>query len=154
MKTLTMAALVAAQLAATAVPARAADLDGPFMDARRGAFAGVRLQVRTGGAEAGARAGLTLAPTSHSRVGAHSRMAIGEGLELGVTPGSRATVTLAGQRLDRMSLFGERPEGERRNVSTLAKVAIVAGVVVVVGAVAFFHVMSEASCIHGDGGDC
>jgi hypothetical protein len=154
MKSLTIAALIGAQLM-TAQPAFAADLDGPFMDARRGAFAGVRVRVRTGGAEAGYRAGLTLAPTSHSRVGAHSRMAIGEGLEFGAAPGARPTVTLAGQRLDRMSLFGERPEAERQNLSTIAKVAIVAGVVVVVGAVAFFHVMGEASCFHGgDDGDC
>jgi hypothetical protein len=124
------------------------------MDARRGTFAGVRIRARTGGPEAGLRAGLTLAPTSHSRIGANSRMAIGEGLEFGVTPGARPTVTLAGQRLDRMSLLGERPDGDRQNVSTIAKVAIVAGVVVVVGVVAFYHVMSEASCFHGDSGDC
>lgn len=154
MKKLTIAAVVAAQLA-TASPGRAAELDGPFMDARRGAFAGVRIRARTGGAEAGVRAGLALAPTSHSRVGANSRMAIGEGLEFGVTPGARPTVTLAGQRLDQMSLFGERPQGDRQNMSTLAKVAIVAGVVIVVGAVAFYHALGESSCLHGgDDGDC
>jgi len=154
MKKLTIAALVAAQLAAAA-PAHAADLDGPFVDNRRGAFAGIRLRARTGGADGGYRAGLTLAPTSHSRTGANSRMTIGEGVELGLAPGTRPVVTLAGQRLDRMSLFGERPEDDRRNMSTIAKVAIVAGVVVVVGFVAFVHVAREASCFHGgDDDDC
>jgi len=154
MKKLTIAALVAAQLGAAA-PARAADLDGPFVDNRRGAFVGITLRARSGGPDSGYRAGLTLAPTSHSRIGANSRMAIGEGLELGVSPGQRPMVTLAGQRLDRMSLFGERPEGDRQNMSTIAKVAIVAGVVVIVGFVAFAHVVSEASCFHGgDNDDC
>ena len=154
MKKLTIAALVAAQIAAVA-PARAADLDGPFIDNRRGAFAGITLRARTGGADGGYRAGLTLAPTSHSRIGANSRMTMGEGIELGISPGTRPVVTLAGQRLDRMSLFGEPPEADRRNMSTLAKVAIVAGVVVVVGFVAFAHVMNEASCFHGgDDSDC
>jgi hypothetical protein len=155
MKKLAMAALVAAQLTALA-PARAADLDGPFMDSRRGAFAGVTLRARSGGANAGYRAALTLAPTSHSRIGANSRMAIGDGLDLGISRGERPTLTLAGQRLDRMSLFGEQPGEDRSNMSTLAKVAIVAGVVVVVGAVVFTHVMNEASCFHGggDSGDC
>ena len=153
MKKLAMAALVAAQLTA-AQPVEAADLDGPFMDSRRGAFAGVTLRAQSGGGD-GFRAALTLAPTSHSRIGADSRMAIGDGLDFGVSRGERPTLTLAGQRLDRMSLFGEQPDEDRRNMSTLAKVAIVAGVVVLVGAVAFAHVMNEASCFHGgDSGDC
>jgi|GEM_PF-1793555 len=154
MKKLAMAAIVAAQLTAAA-PVQAADLDGPFMDSRRGAFAGVTLRARSGGDGDGFRAAMTLAPTSHSRIGANSRMAIGEGLDFGISRGERPTLTLAGQRLDRMSLFGEQPGSDRRNMSTLAKVAIVAGVVVVVGAVAFAHVMNEASCFHGgDDGDC
>jgi hypothetical protein len=152
MKKLIMAALVAAQLAAVA-PAGAAELEGPFLDARRGAFAGVTLRARTGGADGGYRAALTLAPTSHSRTGANSRIAIGEGLDFGVSRAERPTITLAGQRLDRMSLFGEQVDEDRRNMSTLAKVAIVAGVVVVVGAVAFYHVASQASCLH-DPGEC
>lgn len=154
MRSLTLAALVAAQLSA-AGPAAAADLDGrsAFVDDRRGAFAGLRLRAQLGGAEPRVRAGLTLSPTSYSRTGAASRMEMGEGLEFGISPGARPTVTLAGQQLDRMSLFGEEVRGERGNVSTVAKVAIVAGVIVVVGAVAFYHVASEASCLH-DPGDC
>lgn len=155
MKKLVIAALIAAHVAGGAAPLRAAELDGPFMDDRRGAFAGIRLRANLGGDDAGYRAALTLAPTTHSRVGANNRIAIGDGLDFGISPGARPTVTLAGQRLDRMSLFGERVEGDRQNMSTLAKVAIVAGVVVVVGAVAWAHVISEASCFHGgDSGDC
>lgn len=155
MKSLIAAALVAAQLAAAA-PAAAGEIDGrsPFMEDRRGAFAGLRLRAQLGGGgEQRMRAGLTLSPTTHSRTGAASRMDMGDGLELGISPGARPTVTLAGQQLDRMSLFGEEVREDPRNVSTVAKVAIVAGVVIVVGAVAFYHVASEASCLH-DPGDC
>ena len=149
MRSLAIAALVAAQLAA-AMPAQAADLDGRgvFLEDRRGGFAGVRIRARSGGPDQGVRAALTLAPTVHNRIGAASRMEMGEGLELGVSPGARPTLTLAGQRLDRMSLFGEEVP-ERQNMSTVAKVAIVAGVIVVVGAVAFGHILSNASCFHG-----
>ena len=154
MKKVTIAALVAAQLAAAA-PAQGAELDGPFMDARRGAFAGVTLRARTSGADGGYRAALTLAPTTHSRIGANSRFAMGDGLDFGISGGERPTLRLAGQRLDRMSLFGERVGQDRQNMSTVAKVAIVAGVVVIVGFVAFAHVVSEASCFHGgDDSDC
>jgi hypothetical protein len=155
MKKLTIAALVAAQLTALA-PARAADLEGPFMDPRRGAFVGMTLRARSGGADgASYRAALTLAPTTHSRIGANSRVAFGDGLDFGISRGERPTMRLAGQRLDRMSLFGEQVDADRQNMSTVAKVAIVAGVVVVVGFVAFAHVVSEASCFHGgDDSDC
>lgn len=157
MKRTTIVALVAAQIAATA-PAHAADLDsrGAFMDDQRGGFAGVRIRARLGGgADPEIRAALTVAPTIHSRSGGTSRMNMGDGLELGVSPGSRPTMTLAGRQLDRMNLFGPPPREERTNLSTVATVAIVAGVVLVVGAVAFTHVMNEASCFHGGSdGDC
>lgn len=154
MKKILMAALVAAQLAAVA-PAQAAELDGPFMDARRGAFAGITLRAQTGGTEGSYRAALTLAPTRHSRIGSNSRFTMGDGLDFGVSGGERPTLRLAGQRLDRMSLFGEQVDQDRQNMSTVAKVAIVAGVVVIVGFVAFAHVASEASCFHGgDDSDC
>lgn len=155
MKKLIIAALLAAQIAAAA-PLHAADLDGrgAFMDNQRGAFAGIRLRARLGGSQSDLRASLTLAPTSHSRSGSVSRMAMGDGLELGVSPGSRPIVTLAGQRVDQMNLFGRPPQDDRANLSTIATVAIVAGVVIVVGAVAWGHILSEASCFHGDTGDC
>ena len=157
MKSLAITALVASQLMLAAQPARAADLDtrGPFADDQRGAFAGLRLKAQLGGGERKVRAGLALASTTHSRRGAASRMAIGEGLEFGMMRTGKPVVTLAGERLDRLSLLGEDVKGDRANMSTLAKVAIVAGVVIVVGTVAFAHVLSEASCFHGgDDGDC
>jgi hypothetical protein len=160
MKKIVSFSLVIAVMAAplSAGTAFAAELDGrsPFAENQRGAFAGVRLRAEMGGAGAKLRGGLAIAPTSHTRRGANSKMAIGEGVELGFSPGMKPELTLAGQRLDRMSLLGEKSAGDRANMSTIAKVAIVAGVVVVVGFVAFVHVAKSASCIHGDGnpGDC
>jgi hypothetical protein len=151
-----MRPIVAAALClATAVaPAHAAELDGrsPFVDNQRGAFAGARVRASLGGAEPEFRASLTLAPTAHSRRGADSRMAMGDGLELSFTPvRARPELRLAGKRLDQMSLWG-RPAQDRKGLSTLATVAIVTGVIVVAGTVAFVHVMNEASCLHGS--DC
>ena len=152
----TCAALPAAQL--TAAPAFAAEIDGrsPFAEEQRGAFAGLRLRAGLGGVQPTLRGSLAIAPSIHSRRGSDSRMALGEGLELAVSPGARPALMLAGQRLDRMSLLGEQAAGDRANMSTVAKVAIVAGVVVVVGAIGFYHWVSEASCLHGGGGnsDC
>jgi len=151
-------ALIAGQIGAMAQPALAAESDrrNAFADSERGAFAGVRLKLQLGGAAGTtARAALTLTPTVHSRFGARSSSSLAEGLELGISPGSKPELTLAGQRLDRISLLGERPGGERADMSDLAKVAIVVGVVVVVGGLAFAHVVSEASCFHGgDDSDC
>ena len=154
MKKLAIAALIAAQISGSAA---AAELDGrgAFLDNQRGAFAGVRLTARLGAEQPDLRAALALAPTVHSRRGADARMAMGEGLELGISPGAKPEFRLAGQRLDKMSLLGEELPDDRANMSTLAKVVIVAGVVVVVGFVAFAHVVSEASCFHGgDNDDC
>jgi hypothetical protein len=152
----TVFAVLSVQLATG--PAYAAELDArsPFSENQRGAFAGLRLRAEMAGAETKLRGGMTLAPTSHTRRGANSKMAIGEGMELGFSPGMKPQLTLAGQRLDRMSLLGEKSAPDQANISTIAKVAIVAGVVVVVGFVAFVHVAKSASCIHGDGndGDC
>lgn len=150
-----IAALAAGQIVTAAAPAAAADLDGasPFGDNQRGAFAGLRLRAGLGGPVPQVRAGLAIAPTSHARLGAHSRMVMGEGLELGISPGSKPTVTLAGDRLDRITLFDRPAEDRRANMSTLAKVAIVTGIVVVAGTLAFVHVMNEASCLNADA-DC
>jgi hypothetical protein len=154
-------ALMTAQVAAGAAPAMAADVNRheQFTDTGRGAFAGLRFKMPLGGSATGesrARVALTLTPTAFSRVGARTASSMGEGLELGFSPGSKAELTLSGQRLDRMALFVKPREDPRANVSTVAKVAIVTGVVLVVGAVAFYHVASEASCFHGGGssGDC
>ncbi|HYD36563.1 MAG TPA: hypothetical protein VEA60_03055 [Allosphingosinicella sp.] len=157
-----IAAALCMSLAAT--PVQAAELDGrsPFVDNQRGAFAGVRLQAQLGGARSDMRASLMVAATAHSRRGADSRMAMGDGLELSFSPEkSKPELMLAGRRLDQMNLWG-RPADDRKDLSTLATVAIVAGVVLVVGTIAFVHVANEASCFQGgnnfhgggDDGDC
>ena len=159
MKKLLISGLVAAaQILPAANPAHAAELDGrsPFVDNQRGAFAGVRLRASLGGKERDVRTSLTVAATSHSRRGADSRMAMGDGLELSFSPHkAKPELTLAGRRLDQMNLWG-RPADDKKDLSTLATVAIVAGVVLVVGTVAFVHVANEASCFNGgtsfDGG--
>ena len=151
-------------LSSVATSAHAAELDGRgfFVDNQRGAFAGVRLRAELGGEERDVRASLTVAATAHSRRGADSRMAMGDGLELSFSPRrARPELMLAGRRLDRMNLWG-RPADEKKDLSTLATVAIVAGVVLVAGAVAFVHIANEASCFDGgpnfhgggDGSDC
>ena len=161
MKFLLTAALCLS-LGATSV--QAAELGGrrPFVDNQRGAFAGARIRASLGGRESDVRASLTVAATSHSRRGADSRMAMGDGLELSFSPHkAKPELLLAGRRVDRMELWG-RPVEDRKDLSTLAKVAIVAGVVLIVGSIAFVHVVNEASCFngstsfHGGGsdGDC
>jgi hypothetical protein len=148
MKKLTIAALVAAQLAAAAPAQAQPDGRSAFAEDQRGGFVGLRIRARSGGQDAGVRASLTAAPTVHNRMGAAMRMDMGEGFELGISPGTRPTLTLAGQLLDQMSLFGEEPD--RNNMSTIAKVAIVAGVIVVAGVLVFGHLVANASCFHGD----
>lgn len=164
MRKLLIAGLVAGQIVAGVQPVMAAELDGRsfFVDNQRGAFAGVRLRASLGGKETDVRTSLTVAATAHSRRGADSRMAMGDGLELSFSPHkAKPELMLAGRRLDRMDLWG-RPADEKKDLSTLATVAIVAGVVLVVGAVAFVHIANEATCFngganfHGGGsdGDC
>jgi hypothetical protein len=143
--------VAAAQILPAANPAQAAELDGrsAFVDNQRGAFAGVRLRASLGGEERDVRASLTVAATAHSRRGADSRMAMGDGLELSFSPDkANPELMLAGRRLDQMNLWA-RPADEKKDLSTLATVAIVAGVVLVVGAVAFVHIANEASCLDG-----
>ena len=148
MRLIIAGALCLSSLAATA---QAAELDGrsPFVDNQRGACAGVRLQASLGGKEKDGRTSLTVAATSHSRRGADSRMTMGDGLELSFSPlKSRPELLLAGRRLDQMNLWG-RPADEKKDVSTLGTVAIVAGVVLVVGTIAFVHIVNEAGCFNG-----
>ena len=164
MRKLLIAVIAAGQIVAAAQPVTAAELDGrsPFVDNQRGAFAGIRLRANLGGKERDVRTSLTVSATAHSRRGADSRMAMGDGLELSFSPHkAKPELMLAGKRLDQMNLLG-RPADEEKELSTLATVAIVAGVVLVVGAVAFVHVANEATCFDGganfhgggDPGDC
>ncbi len=95
MKKLTMAALLAGQIAGAAPPALAADF-AEARDQRAGAFAGFRLRLPLDGAERRqVRAGLTLAPALHSRTASgRSVMRIGEGLEFGYRANRPLSVSL------------------------------------------------------------
>jgi hypothetical protein len=91
----------AAALALLAAPAQAAP-SPHFADVHPGAFVGARVKLELGHrTPSGPRAELALAPTrsSFSESG-RVKTAIGEGLTLGVTRGSRPTLTLAGYRAD------------------------------------------------------
>lgn len=134
MKKITIAAVLAAQLA-SAVPAGAAQLiDGGRMDGTRvGNFAGARLRISLDREpRERVRAGLTIAPAAHS-VGADgaSRLRIGEGVEYGLTDRRGPVLSLNGRPVSELAPGGSGPEGDRRNVSTLGWVAIGVGVIVV-----------------------
>lgn len=130
MKTLTIAALVAAQIAAAA-PARGAEIVSAEAERshRTGAFVGARLRLPLDGEQRRPRATLTAAPTLHSvRPNGETRTRIGQGLEFGVE-GQQLRFDLAGQPVSRLVAGGEAPGGPRKNLSTVGWVAI--GVVVV-----------------------
>ena len=134
MKKLTIAALVAAQLA-SAAPARAADLieaAGPD-STRIGSFAGARLRISLDREpRERVRAGLTIASTAQSlRADGAARLRISDGLEFGVTDRRGPALSLSGQPVNRLVAGGAGPNGERRNVSTLGWVGIGVGVVLV-----------------------
>jgi hypothetical protein len=134
MKKLTIAALVAAQLASVA-PAPAADLiDTREQESTRtGSFAGARLRISLDREpRERVRAGLTIAPTTQSvRADGATRLRIGEGLEYGVTDRRGPALALAGRPVRELAEGPRGPDGQRKNVSTLGWVAIGVGVVVV-----------------------
>lgn len=138
MKKLTIAALVAAQLASVAQPAMAADLVQQETP-RMGAFAGARLRIPLGGAreERRLRAGLTLAPTMRNQgADGASRLSFGEGLEFGIAGREPARLSLAGVPVNRLARSGTGPDGQRLGISTIGWIAIGVGtaIVIVVGA--------------------
>jgi hypothetical protein len=112
MKRLVIAALVSTQMLAATQPVSAADFVSTETQ-RPGAFAGLRLRVPLGGdpRQRQLRAGLTLAPTVHSRaIDGATRARIGEGLELGFARNGRPALSLAGMRLDRLGADQDTPE--------------------------------------------
>ena len=150
MKRLTIAALLAAQVAA-AIPASAAEL-AEARTQQTGAFAGFRMRVPLDGAvhERRLRAGLTVAPTLHSRTSAgESQLRFGEGLELGLVGRQPLRLTLAGQDLRRLGAQeGDQDEDEDGGgPSTLGWIAIGVGTlaVIVVGAAALC--LADDDCI-------
>ena len=151
MKKLTMAALVAGQLSIAAQPALAADLT-ENRSQQMGAFAGFRMRVPLDGhsRQRQVRAGLAVAPSMHSRaMNGPSRLAIGEGLELGIAGHRPVRLMLAGQDIRRLGAAqdseGEESE-EHHGPSTLGWIAIGVGAtaVILVGAVALC--MEDSDC--------
>jgi len=149
MKNLTIAALVAAQIPASAQPALAADL-ASHQEIQGGAFGGVRLRVPLGGRarDNRVRAGLAFAPTVSSRgQDGAVRTRIGEGLELGITGREPVRLSLAGMPVSRLAQGGSGPDGGRLGISTLGWIAIGVGaaIVIVVGAAAIC--VSDHDCL-------
>jgi hypothetical protein len=145
MKTLTMAALLAAQLVTAAPPAMAAELaDGRTQE--MGAFGGVRVRMPLDGraGERQIRAGLTLAPTLQGRdVRGHSRTRIGEGLELGLDGDDRVRLSLAGTPVSRIAQGPAGPDGRRAGISPIGWVAIGIGVAAVAAATWFVIAIND-----------
>lgn len=113
MKTLTIAALLGAQLLTAMQPAMAADLQA-VGDQRMGAFGGLRVRLPLGGdpRQQRIRAGLTLAPTLSSRgQDGESRLRFGEGLELGMRGREPIRLTVGGRDLRRLGARGDRDGG-------------------------------------------
>ena len=142
MKKLTIAALLAGQLLAAVPPAFAAELTGDRTQ-QTGAFGGLRLRVPLDGhaPQRPVRAGLTLAPTLHSRtMTGESRLRIGEGLELGIVGREPPRLSIGGQDVRRLGAAQQdEDDDERRGPSTVAWVAIgVAALVVVTATVGYF----------------
>lgn len=148
MKKLLIVALAAAQVMTTAQPALAAELvarEAPQM----GAFAGARLRVPLGGdvRQRQIRAGLTLAPTVHSRAAnGETQLRFGEGLEFGVTGRQPARLLVAGRNVRRLGA-AEDDNHRRGGPSTLGWIAIGIGaaLVIVIGAAALCA--SDHDCI-------
>src|SRR5687767_14711201 len=98
MNAVVIAALLGGQAMITAQPAVAADLTEARTQ-QMGAFAGLRMRMPLDGTvqQRRIRAGLTLAPTMHSRSADGAlRMRMGEGLELGLAGDEPARLSIAG----------------------------------------------------------
>jgi opacity protein-like surface antigen len=134
MKRLIIAALLAVQVPSTAAARAAVSISHQSTGSTRfGSFAGARLRIPLDhSARTRFRAGLTLAPTTHS-VGADGTAAlrIGKGLEYGFSDRDALQLSLGGRPVSAITKTGRQPGGERLNVSTAGWVAIGVGVVVV-----------------------
>ena len=151
MKKLTIAALLAGQVLASAQPAFAADFVAD-RETRAGTFAGFSLRLPLGG-DPGVRrlrAGLTVAPTIHSRTGDGAiRMQLGEGLEFGYRSGRPISFSIADRDLrPRRLAAAEDNDGRHHGLSTGEILLIAGGVIVVtagVVAVVFIDAINDNS---------
>ena len=139
-----IASLAAASLL---IPAYAMAAPTDSEETRPGAFVGARVQFSLGGREkAVPRAGLTLAPTISRISGGHIvRTRVDDGLSLNFE--SKLTLTLAGQRADR--LLGLKPapaesKGHKLGLSSGGWVAVGIGVVAIAGGIYFLNLVDEA----------
>ena len=131
MKKLMIGALVGAQLLTAAQPALAAELE-TVSDQRMGAFGGLRVRLPLDGGthERQLRAGLTVAPTLHTRtLEGQSRLRIGEGVELGLRGREPVRLSVAGQDLRRLGVRQGSDEDDDDGIPTGAWIA--AGIVAV-----------------------
>jgi hypothetical protein len=149
MKTLTIAALVAAQIVVAAQPAAAAELidEGGVTARQRGTFAGARLRVPLGGRDGGkARASLSVAPTERSRLaGGGERTRFGEGVELSLAAGEPVALRLGGASLSERLAAAEEGKGKKDSTGKkVLKGAIIIGIVgaAVVGGLILFFVVA------------
>ena len=148
MKKLTIAALLGGQLLAAAQPSVAAELTEQ-RTREMGAFAGLRVRMPLDGTaqQRQLRAGLTLAPTMHSRsINGESRMRIGEGLEVGLAGDQPARLSLGGTPVSQLAQGPVGPDGRRLNASTGQWVAIGVGGVVVLLGVAYLVFSEMMDC--------
>jgi hypothetical protein len=148
MKTYVLAGLVAIQAIVAAQPAVAADFK-EMATVQSGTFAGARIRLSLGGGEQDRkfRAGLTLAPTFHSQtISGETRTRFGDGLELGFVGERRLAFSLGGRPVSRLLYSARKSTDDTRlGMSTGGKVAIGAGVVVLVaGAVVLGVVISHS----------
>jgi hypothetical protein len=135
-KKLTIAALVASQALAAGQPALGADFTIE-REVRAGTFAGFSLRVPLGGnpGERRLRAGLTVAPTVHSRTGDGAmRMRLGEGLEFGYRSGRPISFSIAGRDLGPRRLAAAQDNDRRHHGLSTGEILLIAGGVIVVTA--------------------
>ena len=144
MRLIAIIALVSAQTVAGA-PALAGNVVDQSGEGspRHGAFAGARLRIPFGGADAGnPRAGLAVAPISYrASLGGNQRMRFGEGFEFGFAGSARPQLSIAGQPASRFARRGV-PGEKKANLSTIGWVGVGVGAVVVAGALVVLHFSS------------
>jgi len=139
--------LLSASLLATPVQAMGADFQAA--DVRPGAFVGARFKLPLGErTERKPRAELAIAPTQ-SRISSRGfvRTDFGEGFGIGLSPGSKPSLTIAGIRADRalgLKRGGVIGSGRRLGVSDAGWVAIGVGVLAVAAGAYVAHVAIEA----------
>lgn len=154
MKSMAIAALVAAQIMVSAQPAMAAGFgdDKAGASSQQAAFAGARLRVSLDGKGAKkARAGLTVAPVLHSRqADGSTKIRFGEGVEYGFAGGKKAELSLAGRPISQVAQGRTGPDGRKQGVSTLGWVGIGLGVVAVILLTAIVWCDADDDCPPGE----